>query len=48
MMARPSRLGDVAEFYRIRDMLMASTEQTVAEWQPNYARDRNRGAQEEP
>jgi hypothetical protein len=48
MMARPARPGDAMEFYRIRDMLMASTEQAVAGWQPNYARDRDRGAQGEP
>lgn len=45
LMSRPAQPGDVAEYERCRAVVMDNTEPTAAPWEPNYARDRRRGAQ---
>lgn len=49
MGARPTQPGDVAEYERCRAIIMdAAAEEGIqpgTDHQPNYARDRNRGAQ---
>jgi hypothetical protein len=44
MMQREYREGDIAEYERCRAIILDAREPSVIPWQPNYARDRNRGA----
>jgi hypothetical protein len=44
MGARPSQPGDVEEYEKCRAIIMAALPAKAPEWQPNYARDRRRGA----
>ena len=41
--SRPTQPGDVEEYERCRRVILDAAEPAPETWQPNYARDRNRG-----
>lgn len=43
--SRPTQPGDVAEYERCRAIILDATDDPHVDHRPNYARDRNRGAQ---
>jgi hypothetical protein len=45
MGARPTQPGDVEEYERCRAIILDECEPVAPNWTPDYARDRNRGAQ---
>ena len=45
MLSRPEQPGDIADYERCRAIILAQTEPAQPEWQPNYTRDRLKGAQ---
>ena len=44
MGSRPYQEGDIAEYYRCRDIVLDAAEALPYDDRPNYARDRFRGA----
>lgn len=46
MLQRAAQSGDVEEYERCREIVLAEVAPTTQEpsWRPNYARDRRRGA----
>lgn len=45
MGSRPTEPGDVEEYERCRAIILDNVEEQPLGWTPNYARDRNSGAQ---
>lgn len=50
LMSRPAQPGDIAQYYACRALILDAYESTHGglpqpEWEPDYARDRWRGAQ---
>lgn len=44
LVSRPEQVGDVAEYERCRAIILDCLEPQTADYSPNYARDRLKGA----
>ncbi len=44
LMSRPAQPGDVQQYYAARAVVLEYTGDVIADWQPDYGRDRMRGA----
>jgi hypothetical protein len=44
LMSRPAQDGDVEQYEAARRVVLDHTDNVVADYSPNYARDHNRGA----